>query len=379
MPIRIYALAKELKIDSKELVDVCAKAGITGKGSALASLADEEIDRVKAFLQGGGRKSDKAPIPPSGPPATPIRTMAPVRPAAPAPPVPPAEPVPQSEPVTPAPAPAPVTPPVPTTSGPTKSAPPLSGFSREDYIAPAASSGSKPRVIVAKGSSDRAKDGTKDARPPQKKEPVVRVAAIPEPPRTTKAPDKNEPTPQKPIMTLPADAIRKGKEGKRAPLEQFTKQQDKKQDRGGAGGRAQPGAAQPSETPSRGSHRDRRRGRDTGGPESETGEKDKKLASMAGSRASRQQKRRRTNTRTSVDDDQPDIRRRRRRLQRRGGTNTAAPRKGKVVIDLPCTVRSLSEATGVPNGQHSTGADADGSDGDDQPGTRRRNRRVDCD
>jgi translation initiation factor IF-2 len=30
------------------------------------------------------------------------------------------------------------------------------------------------------------------------------------------------------------------------------------------------------------------------------------------------------------------------------GTNTAAPRKGKVVIELPCTVRGFSEATGVP-------------------------------
>ena len=54
MPIRIYALAKELKVDSKELVELCAKAGITGKGSALASLTDEELDRVKAFLQTGG-------------------------------------------------------------------------------------------------------------------------------------------------------------------------------------------------------------------------------------------------------------------------------------------------------------------------------------
>ena len=40
---RIYALAKELKLDSKELVDICAKAGVTGKGSALASLSDEEV------------------------------------------------------------------------------------------------------------------------------------------------------------------------------------------------------------------------------------------------------------------------------------------------------------------------------------------------
>ena len=31
LPARIYSLAKELKIDSKELVEICTKAGITGK------------------------------------------------------------------------------------------------------------------------------------------------------------------------------------------------------------------------------------------------------------------------------------------------------------------------------------------------------------
>ncbi len=54
MPIRIYALAKELQIDSKELVDICTKAGIPGKGSALASLNDDEVVRVKAFLASSG-------------------------------------------------------------------------------------------------------------------------------------------------------------------------------------------------------------------------------------------------------------------------------------------------------------------------------------
>jgi len=56
MPIRIYALAKELKIDSKALVDVCTKAGVTGKGSALASLSDDEAEKVKSYLAGGTKK-----------------------------------------------------------------------------------------------------------------------------------------------------------------------------------------------------------------------------------------------------------------------------------------------------------------------------------
>jgi translation initiation factor IF-2 len=49
VPTRIYALAKELSLDSKELVDLCTKAGITGKGSALASLDDDEVDKVESW------------------------------------------------------------------------------------------------------------------------------------------------------------------------------------------------------------------------------------------------------------------------------------------------------------------------------------------
>ena len=47
---RIYALAKELNLDSKDLVDLVKKVGITGKGSALASLTDEETQRVRDHL-----------------------------------------------------------------------------------------------------------------------------------------------------------------------------------------------------------------------------------------------------------------------------------------------------------------------------------------
>ncbi len=52
MPARIYALAKELNIDSKDLVDLVKKVGITGKGSALASLSDDEAQKVRDHLAG---------------------------------------------------------------------------------------------------------------------------------------------------------------------------------------------------------------------------------------------------------------------------------------------------------------------------------------
>jgi len=53
LAVRIYALAKQLKVDNQALIDACKKAGITVKGSALASLSDDEVAQVKAFLSSG--------------------------------------------------------------------------------------------------------------------------------------------------------------------------------------------------------------------------------------------------------------------------------------------------------------------------------------
>lgn len=157
MPIRIYALAKELKIDSKELVDVCAKAGVTGKGSALASLSDEETAKVKSYLAGGGKQR-----------STPTAT----KPAA---------------------------------------ADTKGSFTRDDYIGPGGGSG-KPKSLDAAAAPPKA-DDAEEAKPvkgePVKREPVVKLAAIPE--ATQPEPDQaavDEPAAQKPIMTLPKDAIR---------------------------------------------------------------------------------------------------------------------------------------------------------------------------
>jgi translation initiation factor IF-2 len=321
VPIRIYSLAKDLKVDSKDLVEICAKAGITGKGSALASLTDEELDRVKAFMAGGQRRpAAQAPVPPPSMAAT----LAAPPPAA-------------APPLRPAAAPA--------------------AFTRDDYIAPAGAG--KPRLIVGKGDKKAAFEGPerkekKDllrpgGKPSQRREPVVRLGAIPEPPQTTPAAKKDEPAPQKPIMTLPADAIRNAKSGSRAPLEQFTKHQDKKRERDREAPPRPPvrTAPEPEDAAARAARE--RRGKAKVAPPDEAGEdRDKKLAAMAGSRTARQQKRRRTQVTPGADDEETEVRRRRRRLQRKGGTNTAAPRKGRVVLPVPCTVRGMSEATGVP-------------------------------
>jgi MoxR-like ATPase len=50
MAIRIYNLAKDLGWDSKGIVDLCGRIGITGKGSALASLEVDEIDKIKKHI-----------------------------------------------------------------------------------------------------------------------------------------------------------------------------------------------------------------------------------------------------------------------------------------------------------------------------------------
>src|SRR5262245_1606758 len=62
---RIYALAKELNIDSKDLVDLCPKAGIQGKGSALASLTDDEVVKLRAYLDNASSRSAPTARPPA--------------------------------------------------------------------------------------------------------------------------------------------------------------------------------------------------------------------------------------------------------------------------------------------------------------------------
>lgn len=51
MKIRVFALAKELDLDSKELIDYCNRAGIEIKNSALASISPDERDKVVEYIQ----------------------------------------------------------------------------------------------------------------------------------------------------------------------------------------------------------------------------------------------------------------------------------------------------------------------------------------
>ncbi len=92
------------------------------------------------------------------------------------------------------------------------------------------------------------------------------------------------------------------------------------------------------------------------GGEKEGFEKDKEdkprrknLAGMASARAERQRGGNRRGGR-QLERSYPSRDSNRRTLKRKG-TNTAAPRKDAVVLELPCTVRSFCESASVPFGQ----------------------------
>lgn len=69
LKVRVFALAKELGIDSKDLIQYCSDVGIQVKSSALASITPEERDRVVAYYKEqsatGGDSSAKTdePVP----------------------------------------------------------------------------------------------------------------------------------------------------------------------------------------------------------------------------------------------------------------------------------------------------------------------------
>lgn len=77
MSIRIYALAQQLKLETKALVEVLKRIGIEGKESALSSLTDEEVEQVKAAMQkpaakgaSGGAAATEASFQRPAPPTT---------------------------------------------------------------------------------------------------------------------------------------------------------------------------------------------------------------------------------------------------------------------------------------------------------------------
>jgi translation initiation factor IF-2 len=404
VPTRIYALAKELNIDGKELVEICNKAGVTGKGSALASLSDEEVSKVKSFLSSGHR-----PAGPKGKPERPTRAPAaghaikqfgparkpetrPVResagvgvrtgeaypeeaeeierelaPAAEAP----REGHEAAEEALPSPA-ATATalaePDLAETEDDLEEQEEISaeeaGEETEDVEAPAVSEadeetepsgpgaprrdsptrGASPlagkvRVVGSKSKRDDGKgpegDRSRPARPMKKKRtPLAHLASVPESKQRKPAPPKEEKA-QKPIMRLPQDISRDVKSGKKdaaGPLQQLAERVKEKKD----GKKASKPGTFVEDLTAKGKGR-RGKGR---GEEGETTD----MADMADVR----QRRRKAQKKKRSEDEEGEARRPKQLVRQHRGISTAAPRKGKVSLELPCTIRTFSEAAGVP-------------------------------
>jgi translation initiation factor IF-2 len=370
VPVRIYALAKDLKMDGKVLADLCTKAGIPGKGSALASLEDDEVAKLRAYMDGLAAKKAGAPspTPDKGRIGAPIRTdhAAPVagkkppviptirpRTAEPSAPPEPAEPVPAAEmPAKTPPKPPIVEPPVeaPEVAAQATPAAPMEPESpqppREERGGPLRDTtfGRGKGPIRVLGGGPRGDSGTprRDGGSGSRRDggaAAPRFAAMPEvkqpPPGRTSGAQA-----QKPIISLAPSQLKTG-----ASVESVIKTLEQKQT---AAAKKGPKAGAAGDTPlgplaGRGGAKGKKPG--AGGRDEEEGGR---KPGMGDVRAERQRKRV-----TGGDDDEGGRSRSRlkKSLTRIKGHTTTAPRKGKVQVELPATVRSFSEQAGVSNKQ----------------------------
>ena len=364
MPTRIYAFAKELGLDNKALLDICEKASIKGKGSALASLDDTEISQIKAFMAGSSATTEAPAEPEMGAPVRPRSTgskkkigeiASPAREVE-APPIVEetvdeevaaveeapveatseeaapsvADPTParsglhsrlkgggDEETVTKAPAKTPAKPPAAPTP-PSKSTTPRSPLTNRG-MSPRRPGVAPPRRQLRNlDQTNKSSDGPKADRPKKKTGANIRLAAMPD----VKQPSANTANAgekvQKPDIALPQDAIKSVKAGGgAAPLEHLTKSKAKAKRKGKGDGKD---GEVIGEMPGRKTNLRRERG------------------NMMGSRPSRN----RNNNRRPYQ---------RRRTRSGPVANTAAPRKDDVVLQLPCTIREFSEAAGIPTVQ----------------------------
>jgi translation initiation factor IF-2 len=162
-------------------------------------------------------------------------------------------------------------------------------------------------------------------------------------------PTVNEPAPQKPDLKLPADAIRASRTGGK-PLQEHLRKHEAKR-KADVAGKGKPAGHGPSAAPV---PSEQTPGRDRGRKSAKSAEPDAEFAAALGGREQRQLTRKRVATParfrpTAGGEEEPVTRSRRPRPKvRRSGLSTAAPRKSNVVVQLPATVRSFSEAIGVP-------------------------------
>ncbi len=407
MPARIYALAKELSLDSKDLVDIVKKVGITGKGSALASLSDSEEQRVRDHIAGSAKPAEKPEKPSAAPAAVreetassdrkpvtivgrsvgskptenknvegtvkvapapipsvtlpPVQEPAPVEAKEPKPQAPdvrlPTKPVPASpaatnpaadstakkppigrkSPLSPKSTGAPKSPSAPIPPTPMPTTPPprrgggLTGRVRKSDSAPVApirnedaGEGRMRQLDAPRKPIEKRGDAGKSKR----REPKinVRVAALPDAPAPTVKPTQSGKA-QKPDIKLSKDLIAEAKQGTKPPIEKLAAEKKSSDERAKGGNKSRGGLSR---------FTDKRREKDG---EEEKGKEKKSLGDVRRERGRRQK-----NVRLNSYGNN----RGRGQTLRRKGTNTAAPRKDAVAIELPCTIRSFSQEASVP-------------------------------
>ena len=352
MAVRIYALAKELKVDSKELVDICTKVGIRGKGSALASLSEDEVAKLRDHFSGGGaaeasgpstatapaperpkdrpRSSGRMPVISTPRPSSPLSGFRKPK---------------ESEPETEAPAEAPAADSEAASAASTPEAAgegPLAGVMRRDeYVGPGGVKGKPPVLGESPASAKEKEQKTGNGGNGQRSRPAIKLAPMPEVEEQTPQGGKSgdsQPT-QKPDLKLPADALRAGKAGAK-PLAAHLRRHEESLET--TKSKKRPGKTLPEDEGTEEGKGRREKGRRSRNKGDKDGD-----APMLGGREQRQLNRRRQPSRG--DDDRPA--RRTLRRTRKSGVSTAAPRKDKVSLQLPCTVREFSEAAGVPASQ----------------------------
>jgi translation initiation factor IF-2 len=380
--IRIYTFAKDLGLDNKALLDICEKLGVHGKGSALASLSDEEIAKIKKHLEGSAEKAS-APVvtaaapPPSRPTAPLDRLRSNDRPKVLDRPKRPMSRDFGDKPESTEPANAvreavaesvlenPVVEiePMPEVSTPEVSTPAIDAVSAVADTKPAGVQRTNPlgnRRGPIRNLDRRPKRDDEPATEARREErksdraklPIARLASMPKVKQPTPTvPQQPQEKVIKPDMALPQEAIARVKRhGNSAlPLAAFTESASKKTKKGPGAGGAGPGGGGPAVPPvlDLATSLDRRK-KSKGKGETDAKETEAGMSSI------RQKREKRTDRKVDgsrfSDDDSP-LRIRRRRARASSSVNTAAPRKERPVLELPCTVRSFSETAGVSAGQ----------------------------
>lgn len=359
--VRVYSLARELNIESKDLLDLCRQAGIDVKNQ-LSSLDPEQRDQVEQMVKRGGGGTATAVAPPPAPVKAP--TIASLSKAVPVLPTGaarrPAEAPPAAAPAAPAPTPAPAAAQTPPPAAPAITAPSAPAATPEDAPPAAAATAmpsapptpprppeapnTRPADILSRmrdlssrragqvpdqgrGDGGRPGDRKREAPRPSVGSIVRRPSSLGTQSPLKPGPAKDAKKPQQPIaqkpIARPPEAIIGGNAAKaleKMPLGgDMAPPVDIEDDEDGKG-KVRPG---------------------------EVAGRDKRHQARA-DRAKTRKEREVKNFRDLLpgsDDDQRERRNRLNRMkQRQGGPK---PRQGKVPVEFPITVRALSEALGL--------------------------------